>query len=149
MKELDLRLFDATTYTVTVYTDAGITSATADPASGAEETEVELAITPATGYEVAEIQVISGGVTVDPETLKFEIGEANVVLMVHSKANNLYKVLEPCTINVNGVRQHFQRNVTVVLAPNGAIEDVTCSGTAITMNAAVQQLIDQGILVKI
>ena len=72
--KMDLILFD-TTYTVTVKKDANITTATASAASGAKGTEITLTITPATGYEVAEYEVIEGGVTVNPTTKKFTIGE--------------------------------------------------------------------------
>jgi len=149
MRELDLRMFDATTYTVTVKKDAGITTATASAASGAKDTEITLTITPATGYELADIEVIEGGVTVDMATKKFTIGEANVLLFVKSKANNLYMVTEPCSINVNDVKQTFQRNTIVQLTKAGGIKGLDCEGTAITLNDAVQSLIDQEILVKI
>ena len=148
MRELDLRMFD-TTYTVTVKKDAGITTASASAASGAKDTEITLTITPATGYELDSIEVIEGGVTVDMATKKFTIGEANVLLYVKSKANNLYKVTEPCSINVNNVKQTFQRNTIVHLTKAGGIKDMTCEGTAIALNDAVQNLIDQEILVKI
>lgn len=145
---LDLQMFD-TTYTVTVKKDAGITTATASAASGAKDTEITLTITPATGYEIDEIEVVEGGVTVNQETKKFTIGEANVLVFVKSKKNNLYKVLEPCTIIVNDAKVSYNPNVILEITKSGGISGVTCEGTEITMNDAVQNLIDQGILVKI
>lgn len=149
MKALDLRLFDATTYTVTVYKDSGVTTATPSADSGAKDTEITLTLVFESGKELDEIEVVTGGVTVNQSTKKFTIGEANVVLYVKSKANNLYKVTEDCTVNVNGTKQIFNRNVIVEVTKQGGVKGVSCEGTAITSNDAVQQLIDQEILVKI
>ena len=148
MKKLDLRLFD-TTYTVTVYKDSHITTATASAASGAQNTEITLTITPASGYEIDEIEVVQGGVTVNMSTKKFKIGEANVVLYVKSKKNNLYRVLEPVTIIINGSKTTYAPNTIVELTKNGNIKAVTSAGTEVTSNDAVTALVDQEILVKI
>lgn len=145
----DLQLF-ATSYTVTVYKDAGFSAFSASPASGEKNTEVTLTITPATGYELDEIEVIGGGVEVNLATKKFKIGEANVVLYAKSKANNLFKVTEECRVNVNdGTWQTLHRNVTLQLTPAGGISGANCDGSALTVNAGIQALIDQGIIVKI
>ena len=149
--EMDLLLFD-TTYTVTIKKDAGITTATASAASGAKNTEITLTITPATGYEVAEYEVIEGGVTVDPTTKKFTIGEANVLIYVKSKANNKYLVTEECKACINGgAWTVLHKNAVVQLTPNGVPKGVTAEngGASVTVNDAIQYLIDQGILVKI
>ncbi|MBP3634698.1 MAG: InlB B-repeat-containing protein [Oscillospiraceae bacterium] len=63
------------TYTVTV-TDDGNGTASANPASGAEGTEVSLTATPNEGYQFKEWQVLSGDVIVTDDT--FTIGTANV-----------------------------------------------------------------------
>ena len=63
------------TYTVTV-TDDGNGTASANPASGAECTEVSLTATPNEGYQFKEWQVLSGDVIVTDDT--FTIGTANV-----------------------------------------------------------------------
>ena len=149
MKKINLHLFDdPATYTVTIYKDSGITTATASADSGATGTEITLTITPASGKELDEIQVLAGGVTVNQSTKKFTIGSANVVLNVTSKKNNLYRVTEECKVCVNDAWQTFHKNVTVERTPAGGIKGVTCDGTEITVNAGVQELIDQGIIVK-
>ena len=150
MFKIDLLLFD-TTYTVTVLKDAGITTATASAASGAKGTEITLTVTPETGYEIAEYEVISGGVTVNPATKKFTIDEANVVIYVRSKANNKYLVTEECMASLNGTKAVFHKNAVVQLTPNGVPKAVVAEngGASVTVNDAVQSLIDQGILVKI
>ena len=65
----------ASVYTVTVTTD-GNGTATADPTSGEEGTEVTLSATPNEGYQFKEWQVVSGGVTIADN--KFVIGTENV-----------------------------------------------------------------------
>ena len=152
MRKLNLRLFDdPVTYSVTCYADDGFTAFSASPGSGAEETTVTLTITPKSGYELDEIQVIAGGVEIEfgEDSVTFDIGEANVVLYAKSKANNKYKVTEECVVFVNGAKTALHKNVEVILTKQGAIEDVQCTPTAITVNDAVQNLIDQGILVKV
>jgi hypothetical protein len=149
MKKLNLHLFDdPATYTVTIYKDSGISAATASADSGAAETEITLTITPATGKELEDIIVLAGGVTVNKTTKKFTIGTANVVLYVTSKANNLYKVTEECKVCVNDAWTILHKNVIVERTPAGGIKGVACDGTAITVNAGIQNLIDQGYLVK-
>lgn len=146
---MNLQLF-AGSLTVTVYKDANMTTASASPASALEEGDkVTLTLTPASGYEVDQVIVLSGGVTVDMEEKEFEMGESNVVLTVTSKPNNLYKVVENCFVSINGVKTEFQRNMTLEIGKTGAIIGVNSDGTAITLNDGVQNLIDQGILVKI
>ena len=148
---MDLTLFD-TTYTVTVYKDSGITTATPSADSGAKNTEITLTVTPASGYEVAEYEVIAGGVTVNPSTKKFKIGEANVIIYVKSKADNKYLVTEECKVCINGgAWTILHKNAVVNLTPNGVPKSVTAEngGASVTVNDAVQYLIDQGILVKI
>ena len=146
MRKLNLQLFAAN---VTVYKDGHMTTASASPSSSvASGTEVTLTLTPESGYEVDDVEVISGGVTVNLKTKKFTMGSSAVVLYVKSKANNLYKVTETCEVIINGGKTTLAKNVTVVLTPDGVVSGVECEGTAITLNDAVQQLIDQGILVK-
>ena len=150
MRKFDLQLFDdePTTYTVTVYSDDGFSAASASPASGAKNTEVTLTLTAKTGKELDDIEVVAGGVTVNKSTKKFRIGEANVVIYAKSKANNVYKVTEECTVYINDAKTVLHKNVEVEVTPAGGIKGVKCEGTAITLNDAVQGLIDQGILVK-
>lgn len=146
--KMNLQLF-AGSLTVTVYKDAGMTTATASPASAlAEGDTVTLTLTPATGKEVDQIIVLSGGVTVDKATKKFTMGESNVVLAVTSKGDNLYKVVENCFVNINGTKTEFTKNMVLEIGKTGAVVGVQCEGTAITLNDGVQNLINQGILVK-
>lgn len=146
---MNLQLF-AGSLTVTVYKDAGMTTASASPSSAlAENDQVTLTLTPASGKEVDQIIVLSGGVTVNKETKKFNMGESNVVLAVTSKANNLYKVVENCFVSINGTKTEFTKNMVVEVGKTGAVVGVKCDGTAITLNDGVQNLIDQGILIKI
>lgn len=148
MRKLNLQLF--TTYTVTVYKDDHMTTATASPNSSvATDADVTLTLTPDTGYEVDQIIVLSGGVTVDKATKKFTMGTANVVLAVTSKKSNLYRVTENCDVYINGAKTRLNKNVEVVLTKQGGICDVNCAPAEVTVNDAVQSLIDQGILVKI
>ena len=148
--EMNLQYFVDTTYTLTLYKDAGITTFTASPDSGAKDTEVTLTITPASGYELDEIEVIAGGVTVNMTTKKFTIGEANVVLYAKSKANNKYKVVESVDVNINGSKTPLTRNMKIVTGATGAIIDVQSDGTAITLGSEIiAQLVKDGIIVKI
>lgn len=150
MRKLNLQLF-AGGHSVTVHKDAHMTTASASATSDVQaETTVTLTLTPATGYEVDEVEVIAGGVTIEKEgdVTSFEMGSENVILFVKSKAGNVYRVTEDSTVFINGAKTKLYKNVEVVVTPAGGISDVKCAGTAITLNDAVQSLIDQGILVK-
>lgn len=148
--KLDLQMF-AGSLTVTVYKDEGITTATASPASSLEEGDtVTLTVTPASGKEIASYDVLSGGVTVDPATKKFDMGESNVVLVVRSKGDNVYKVVENTPVWINGSKTELTRNMQLLKGPNGAIVGVDCTGTAITFDAAVvSELVKAGAIIKI
>lgn len=149
--KMDLQLF-AGSLTVTVYKDSGITSASASPSSSlAEGDDVELTITPASGYEVKEILCLAGGVTVDPEDYTFEMGDSNVTLCVVSKDATTYLVTENCYTNVNGTVTNLTKNMKIVKGPNGAIIGVDSKGTDLGSLSAdiVAQLVATGVLVKI
>jgi len=148
--KLNLHLFDdPPTYTVTCLADSGFSAFSASPASGAKGTEVTLTITPASGKEVDEVEVCAGGVTINMTTKKFAINEANVVLYAKSKGNNIYKVAENTVVNVNGTKTELVRNMKLVTSNNGAIVDVECSGTALTISAdVIAELVKEGVLVK-
>ena len=154
--ELNLHLFDdPATYTVSCNADSGFTAFSASPASGAKDTTVTLTITPKSGKELDEIEVVAGGVTLetsDEGVVSFDIGEANVVLYAKSKANNLYLVTEECKACLNGgAWTVLHKNAKLQLTPNGVPKAVVAEGggTSVTVNAAIQNLIDQGILIKI
>ena len=150
MRKLNLQLFTGST--VTVYKDAHMTEASASPNSSvAKDATVTLTLTPASGYEVKDIIVIAGGVTVhqDNTTISFACGETDVVLYVTSQKNNEYKVIESCNVYVNGAKTQLVKNVKPVFSANGALADVECTPTAVTLDAAiVADLVAEGILVK-
>ncbi|MCR5566201.1 MAG: hypothetical protein K6F61_05065 [Clostridiales bacterium] len=151
--QLNLHLFDST-YSVTCYKDAHASAFSASPNSSvATDADVALTVTPATGYEVDEIEVIAGGVTITEEggSYGFKMGTANVVLNLKTKKSTLYMVTEECMASVNGTKVVFHKNVKYEITPNGVIKGVNIEsgGADVTVTAAVQELINQGILVKI
>ncbi len=151
MRKLDLQLF--TGYTVTCKKDAHMTTFSASPNSSvATNADVELTVTPASGYELDGIEVIEGGVTLTYDATNgwgFKMGEADVILYAKTKKNNLYRVTEECTIWVNDAKTVLHKNVEVVLTPQGGIAAVNATPAEITVNDVIQGLIDQGILVKV
>ena len=139
-------------HSVTVVSDEGISAASASSTSDvAKDAEVTLTVTAASGYEIKEYEVLAGGVTVDPATKKFTMGESNVIIAVKSRATTSYLVTEETMVNVNDNPVRLHKNAKVVLTPNGVPKAVIADGGAatVTMNDAVQSLIDQGILVPI
>lgn len=151
--KMNLHLF-AGSYTLTVYKDAGITTATASPSSSlAEDDKSTLTITPATNYALDEIEVVSGGATVLNEsgTWKIKMGAASAVIYVKSKTAKNYMVTEETMVSVNETKTVLHKNTVVTLTPNGVPKGVTVEsgGTVIADSDAVQSLIDQGILVLI
>lgn len=151
MRRLNLQLFSGG-HTVTVRKDDGMTTASASATSDVQkDTEVTLTLTPANGKEVAGVDVLSGGVTIDydpTDGYSFVMGEANVEIVVRSKANNLYRVTEETAVYVNNAKTVLHKNTEVVLTKQGGIADVKCTPQALTINDAIQNLINQGILVK-
>ena len=148
-KIMNLQLFDG--HSVTCYRDAGASAFSASPNSSvAKDAEVTLTVTLASGYEVDEYEVIAGGVTVDPATKKFTMGEADVVINLKTKANNKYKNVENSDVWVNGSKTALQRNMTLEKGLNGAIVGVTSNGTAITLSSEiVADLVKAGTIIKI
>lgn len=139
-------------HSVTVVSDEGISAASASATSDvAKDAEVTLTVTAETGYEIKEYDVLAGGVTVNPATKKFTMGESNVIIAVKSRATTSYLVTEETMVNVNDNPVRLHKNAKVVLTPNGVPKAVIADGGAatVTMNDAVQSLIDQGILVPI
>lgn len=139
-------------HSVTVVKDEGITSASASSTTDVQkDAEVTLTVTPATNYAIGEYEVLAGGVTVDPATKKFTMGEKDVVIAVKSKKANAYVVTEECMIEVNNAKTVFHANTKVILSKNGVPMDVEVAngGTVIPMSDAVQNLIDANILIPI
>ena len=155
MKEMVLfpQLFDdPATYSVTCYNDGNFSAFSASPNSSvAKNTTVTLTVTPSTGKELDEIEVVAGGVTIEygAASITFKMGEANVVLNAKGKKNNLYKVVENTYVCVNGTVTNLRRNMTLVKGKNGAITDVNCSGTALTVSAdIIAALVNSGAIIK-
>lgn len=151
---MNLRLFDdPASYTVTVQNDGGFSATTASPASGAEGTKVTLAITPSTGKELDEIEVIAGGVTLEEDdgVYSFDIAKANVSLFVKSKGAADYKIVENTFTCVNGTKVELTRNMQLVKGKNGAIVDVQCNGTTLASLSAdiIASLVKSGAIIKI
>lgn len=151
MRKIDLQLF-AGGHSVTVVKDGHMTTASASSTSDVQKNaDVTLTLTPASGYELDKIEVLSGGVTItkDDDTYGFKMGEADVVIVVYSKANNLYKITESVDTWVNDTKVQLTKNVKEVYTANGALADVECTPTALTVTPAIQSLIDAGIVIKV
>lgn len=139
-------------HSVTLYKDSHVTTFTASADTDvAKDAEVTLTVVIASGYEVDEYEVIAGGVEVNPSTKKFTMGEENVVIYLKTKKNNLYMVTEECSGSLNGTAFNFHANTIVELTPNGVPKAIKAKsgGQEVTVNTAIQSLIDQGILVKL
>lgn len=148
--EMNLQYF-AGSLTVTVFKDSGMTTASASPSSSlAKDDTVTLTLTPASGYEVADVEVISGGVTItEGETISFAMGEADVVLYVKSHSTSKYKVVENCYCAVNGTVTRLQRNMEIVYGVNGAIVGVKGTESTISLSAdLIANLLASGAIVK-
>lgn len=146
--KLDLQLF-AGGHSVTVVKGDNVTTATASSDTDvAKDAEVTLTIAVADGYEPV-YETLAGGVTVDPDTKKFTMGEADVVIAVKAKANNLYRVLETTKASVNGSGLNLVKNVIVRYGANGAIAEATSDGTAITGAGIIAALLEAGLIEKI
>ncbi len=151
MRDLNLHLFEGG-HSVTLYYDSGVTAASASASSDvAANTEVTLTVTLATGKEIDEYEVIAGGVTVNASTKKFTMKTADVVIYIKTKAKNTYMVTEEAMVNVNDTKVILHKNAKVICTPNGVPKAVEAEegGTTVTLNDAVQSLIDQGVLVPI
>ena len=149
----DLQLF-AGGHDVSVVADGGFSAASASSSSDVQkDATVTLTLTPSSTYEIASVEVLSGGVTLDydkDDGYSFTMGTADVVIVAKSKKNNIYKIVENCDVWINGSKTHLQRNLTLEKGPNGAIIGVTGNGTAVTINAeTVAELVKPGTLVKV
>ena len=151
MRKLNLQLF-AGGHSVTVVADGGFSAASASSDSDVQKnTTVTLTLTPSSNKEIASVEVLSGGVTltVTSGTYSFTMGEADVVIVAKSKADNLYKITENREITINGTKTRLTKNIKVVYAKNGAVCDVECTPTAVAASDVVQGLIDEGVLIKV
>jgi len=114
---------------------------------------VTLTVTPSSGYELADIEVVSGGVTIEygDDAITFKMGSSDVILTAKAKKNNIYKVVENCKYSVNGAAlAELARNMTIEVGKTGAITGVTCNGTELSISAdVISSLVAQGVLVKL
>ena len=148
--KLNLQWF-AGGHSVTLVHDDGASAFTASSSSDVQkDAVVTLTVTLKTGYAVDKYDVLSGGVTVDPATKKFTMGEADVVIALKTKATNEMIITEDCLVNINGTKTQLKKNVKVLVSASGGIYGAEVNGTAVTFDAAVvQQLIANGILVPV
>ena len=151
MRKIDLQLF-AGGHAVRVMKDAHMTTASASATSDVQaDATVTLTLTPASGYEVADVQVLAGDVEVheDNNVVTFKMGSKDVDIVVTSQKNNDYKITENRDVYVNNSKTTLVKNLTEVLAPNGAIAEIKCNPTAVTLDAGiVAELVKEGVLVK-
>ena len=154
MKEriLNLQQF-AGGHSVTVHKDSHVTTATPSSDTDVQKNaDVTLTLVFGTGYELDEIEVVAGGVTMelDDDTWGFKMGEADVVLNVKSKKNNLYIITENTPVWVNGSKTELKRNMIIQRGANGEITGVTVTPTALTISAdVISELVKAGVLVKV
>ena len=151
--KMKLNLFSGS-YTLTVYNDGNFSATSASPSSSlAKDDKSTLTITPNSGYELDEIEVVSGGCTIEDDsgTKKVKMGDASAVILIKGKKSNNYMVLEETMIDINGTRTVLHANTTVQVTKNGVPTGVTVKdgGTVISASDAVNQLIAEGVLVKI
>lgn len=153
--KLDLQKF-AGSLTVTIIKDDNDkwTAASASPASSlAKDDSVALTVTPASGYELDEIECIAGGVTpeYDPDDgWGFTMGESNVTLFFKAKSNKTYQIVENTTINVNGTETKLTRNMQLRYGKNGAVVGVDVNGAELTIGSEIlSELVKSGAVVKI
>ena len=153
MKKLymDLQLF-AGGHSVTVLKDSNMTTASASSTTDVQAAAtVTLTLTPASGYEVADVQVLAGGVTVhqDDSTVSFAMGSSDVVIYVTSQKNNEYRISENCYVSVNGTGSIIRRNLKEVKGANGEVRRVDCTPTALTISAdVIAELEKAGVIEK-
>ena len=149
--ELNLQYF-AGGHSVTLYKDSHVTTFTASADSDVQKNAtVTLTLTPSSGYEIASVEVLQGGVTVyqDDSTISFTMGESNVVIAVKSQKNNVYKVTETTYVWYNGTGTTLKKNMFLEYGKNGEITGIRCSGSEVSINAdIIAQLVKDGVLVK-
>ena len=157
MHKLNLQQF-AGTLTVTIIKDVNAhwTAASASPASSlAEGDSVALTVTPASGYELDEIEVIAGGVTItytEDDGYGFEMGESNVTLYFKSKATSTYRVVENTIVCINGgAVTELKRDMILEYGVNGAIIGVGGDPTSLSSLSAdiISALLKSGAIAAI
>ena len=152
MKKLNLQRF-AGGHAVSCLNGGHFTAFSADETSDVQKNAtVTLTVTPSSGYELEDIQVVTGGVTIEygDDSITFKMGEADVILKAFAKKNNLYKIVENTFCSVNGSVTRLERNMMLQTGKNGAITGVSCTGSEITLSAdLVAALVESGAIIKI
>ena len=150
-KFMDLQLF-AGGHAVTVLKDANMTTASASSTTDVQAAAtVTLTLTPASGYEVADVEVLAGGVTVhqDDDTVSFAMGSSDVIIKVTSQKNNEYRISENCFVCVNRTATEIRRNLREIKGANGELLRVECTPTALNISAdVIKQLEAAGVIEK-
>ena len=149
---MDLQLF-AGGHNVTVLKDAHMTTASASSTSDVQAAAtVTLTLTPASNYEVADVQVLAGGVTVhqDDDTISFAMGSSDVVIYVTSQKNNEYRISENVPVVLNGVVNNtVKRNLKEIRGTNGELLRVDCTPTALSISADIIKALEaEGVIEK-
>ena len=143
--KMDLQLF-AGGHSVTMVKGDNVTTATASSSSDVQkDAEVTLTIAVASGYEPT-YEVLTGGVTVNPTTKKFTMGEADVIIIVRAKNTKAYRVLENHTVNINGTKLELTRNVTVVTDDCLRVKTAETNPTVINNQGMIDALLKAGII---
>ena len=150
-KILNLQRF-AGGHSVTCQNTGNFTAFSADATTDVQaNATVTLTVTPASGYELDTIEVVSGGVTIEygDDSITFKMGSSDVILTAKAKKNNVYKVVENVPVWVNGSYTELKRNMKLVQGATGAIVDVQCNGTELSISAdLVAALIKSGAIIK-
>lgn len=143
--KMDLQLF-AGGHSVTVVKGDNVTTATASSTEDvAKDAEVTLTIAVADGY-APDYEVLTGGVTVNPTTKKFTMGETDVIIIVRAKNTKAYRVLENHTVNINGAKLELIRNVTVVTDDCLRVKTAETNPTVINNQGMIDALLKAGII---
>lgn len=150
--KLNLQQF-AGSYTLTVYQDGNFSAASASPSSSLAKDDVStLTLTPASGYELERIDVISGGATVmkDGSAWKIVMGSGSAVVSVKARKSNAYMITENVMVALNGgTMTELTRNMVIEVGKTGAIIGVNGTPTELNVGAdIIASLVSQGILVK-
>ena len=139
-------------HSVTVVGDSHMTAASASSTSDVQaDATVTLTLTPAAGYEVADVQVLAGGVTIheDSDVVTFKMGSSDVVINVTSQKNNEYRIAENCYVCVNGSVTNLRKNISEHKGANGEILRINCTPTVLTISADVIKSLEKaGVIEK-
>lgn len=154
MLKLDLQKHSG--IAVSTITDAGVDSVTLDPSGGSYSTEDEVDMTIALeeGAEIDQVKVIQGDAVVekgdDEGEYTITVGEADSVIHITTKPDNLYKVVENHTVIINAKKTVLTRNLMLRNGIAGSVVGVDCEGTQLEFPPEViDSLVKAGIIIKL